>query len=636
MKTKYDIKNVHDDLSQNFNNLEKKHDFPSHFYQSFFKGKREIYQKEFTQIKQFDEKWIRAIESYYPSISTITKRLKSTLKYEEEILPIEKTKKVGPRAIRHLSAHSELIRDVDEDDEVIPSKVLSSQSEIDYGIYENRFIMTLIKRLQQFISERLKIIREEMKGSRDTHLRYETAFDFTDIEYEMTVDVRQVETINKRKANEHNLNVLERAEHLHKLITHLNNSDFMRIMKKYKKVSSPIMKTQIILKNPDFKNAYLLWLFLDKYYVLDYHLDTKTVNKRFNDDYRNSIDQSMFALFSSFFYNDHKDLNGQSEGKAKYRSKKAVNKKKLVEEFEIDPHVYEIEPYISNEYFLDKQEKLFSKVYKEEVSKQKRFTIGLKNALAHQLKISNDLYAKFFDVNQDADVFDKLIQGENPIEALDDAIEKHKIARAIREVKEKDYKESIKLEKKWHRLMRQKEREMIAYEKQNITDKVKDRISKIKDKFSEKKVAKEREFIKHKEISVRKNKDDLNQYTKKIKARIDKEKKKLAQREKDTLKKEEERILKIEEQKLIMQKAKQKRQLDRLRKQLSDKKAKLKKKEMAKKQKLREKAKLDLKKKKDNIKKKSDKKLQMNKDRFEEKKASIQKEMSSIDHKLEN
>ena len=631
MKIKYDLHDVHKELMDKINQVETDFDFPSHFYQSFFQGKREIYQKELTQIKQFDENWIRAIESYYPSIATITKRLKSTLKYEEEIQPIERTKKVGPRAIRHLSRHSELIRDVDEEDEVVPFKVLTTQSEIDYGIYENRFIMTLIKRLNQFINERIKIIKAEMKGERNSHLRYETAFQFTDIKYEMSLDVRQVEEVKKRKANEHNINVLERASHLQKLITHLNNSDFMRIMKKYKTVSSPIMKTQIILKNPDFKNAYLLWLFLDKYYVLDYHLDTRKVNKRFSPEYSRAIDQTMMTLFTTFFYNDHKDLDGESNGKVKYRSKKAVQRNKMVEEFEINPFVYEVEPYVSNEYFLDKQEKIFNKVYQMEMADQKKYTLGLKSALTHQLKITNDLYAKFFEVNQDEDVFDKLLKGNDPMQELDDAVKKHKIAKVIREVKEKDYRESIKLEKKWHRLMRQKEREMLSYEGKNLNERVKNQIRLIKEKYSEEKIAKEREFIKRKEIAIRKNKDDLNQYTKKIRDRIEKEKRKLTHDERQLLEKEETRIRKIEEQRLIMLKAKHKRQLDRLKKQLVEKKAKLRKKESEKKQQIRQRSAQRIKTKKANIRNHSEQRIQHYTETFKKKEAALKQQIEALE-----
>lgn len=579
MKRNYDLELLQQKILSSFDDIENELDFPSHFYKSFYDGNRSIYQKEFSQVKLFDEKWIRTIESYYPSLATITKRLKSTLRYEEEILPVEKTKKVIPRAIRHLSFHSELIKEVDEQDDVIPSKVLSSMSEIEYGIYENRFIMTLITRLQAFILERLKIIQEEIQGQRDTHLSYETDFTFSDTEYEVKIDLKQKEKINKRKANEHNVKILERVQYLYKLVTHLNNSDFMHIMKKYKPVSAPILKTQIILKNQDYKNAYLLWLFLDKYYILDYELDTKTVNKRFTTDYQRQIDQSMFMLFQSFYYNDHKDQDGPSDGKANYRIKKAMQRKTILDDIEIDPFVYEVEPQVPNEYFLEKMRAIFKKELDIAKAEKPNFTLGLKSALTQNLQISNDLYASFFEIDQDVDVFERLVQEEDPIKELDLATRKYKISKTIREVKEKDYKESIKLEKKWQQEIFKKQKTVMTFENQNQDQRIKERIEQLKKTYSEEVEISARKNYKEKDILIRTQKEEMNEYTKKLVEKHLAQKAKLREKERSIIKHEKEQLEKKTAKKKARQKELHALQVEKLRKQLELKKAKLKEKQ---------------------------------------------------------
>lgn len=565
MKRKYDIGLFQDQFIENIDELESATDFPSHFYQAFFDGKRDIYQKEHTQIKQFDEHWIRVIESYFPSIDTITKRLKSTLRYDEEILPIEKTKKTGPRSIRHLSSHSELIREVDEEDDVIPMKVLSNQSEVEYGIYENRFVMTLISRLQSFVGDRLKIIRSELAGRKDTHLSYDTSFEFSEMLYEMKIELKQKQLINKRNINEHNLSVLERTESLYKLITRLNASEFMRMMKKYKPVSSPIMKTQIILKNPDFKNAYLLWLYLDKYYILDYNLESKTVNKRFSSQYSKQIDQMMLTFFSTFFHHDHIHLDGDSDGKAKFKSKKAVQIKKNLDDFEIIPFVYEVEPQLTNEYFLEKNKAIFKKQFEESIEAYApRYTLGLKNALTNTLKITNDLYASFFEVNQDDDIFKRLIQEEDPIDSLESAIEKQKISRLIREVKEKDYRESIKLEQKWLKTVQSKQKEFLSYEKESQSKRIKDKIENIEKSYEESRSLEEQKFLKQRELITRKQKEELKNTEKKLLEKIQKEKALLKAKEQHTLAKEKLRLKKQADSKRAKQKEKNDKELEKL------------------------------------------------------------------------
>ncbi len=575
MKTKFDIGKTTEEINQAMNHVEDVNDFPAYFYQSFFDGTREVYQTEFSQTKQFDEDWIRAIETYYPSLVQITKRLKSSLSHIEEILPIEKTKKIGPSAIRHLSSHSELVIDITEDDEVIPQKLLTAQSEIEYGIYENRFVMTLIKRLESFIGDRLKIIEAEMRGFRDTQLKYNSEFEFNEATYQMSVEVKQMETVNKRKANEHNQIVFERAQVLHKLVSRLNHGEFMRLMKKYKPVSSPIMKTQIILKNADFKNAYLLWLFLDKYYMLEYELDTKKVNKRFTDEYQKLLDQNMMSLFSAFFYSDHKDLDGESDEKPKYRSKKAIYRRRIADEIIVDPQAMEVEPYVANEYFLNMQEKIFDKVVRENVQDSKIYTIGLKNALIQNLKITNDLYTKFFELDQDKDVFSLLIKGDDPVKELDDVIQKHRIARTVREVKQKDFKESIKLEKKWLSEMRRKQKESLNFETKLATQRTKDKIQELNDEYQLLKEARERDFLKKKETMVSNSKQEVTNLSKHLKNQYDNEISKLRENERRILSAKKAKVIAKQEEKLRLMQEKQSAQIERLELRLKNKKKEL-------------------------------------------------------------
>lgn len=44
---------------------------------------------------------------------------------EEEVVPVEKAKKISQETIKHLAQHTDLIQDVDEDGTITPSKVLN-------------------------------------------------------------------------------------------------------------------------------------------------------------------------------------------------------------------------------------------------------------------------------------------------------------------------------------------------------------------------------------------------------------------------------------------------------------------------------------------------------------------------------
>lgn len=176
--------------------------------------------------------------------------------------------------------------------------------------------MTLITRLHDYLYERLKVVKENMHGYKETN------FNLNNANYELDVSIRALEEMDSKEIDEHNTRVYERIEETYKIISRMYHSDFMRIMSRYQKVKAPIMKTQIILKNPDFRSAYLLWIYLDRLHVLDFTLETKVKNKRFNKNYHEQLNQSLLLLFSTVFTNSSLGSTNASEEELNIRSLK--------------------------------------------------------------------------------------------------------------------------------------------------------------------------------------------------------------------------------------------------------------------------------------------------------------------------
>ena len=137
MKKTSDLKKFHQLLNDTYYELEKDEEFPNVFFQAFLSGESTLYQKSVSEIKTFHEDWIGTIESYFPSLDKITKNAKSGLRYDQEVTAIEKAKKTNSDSVRHLAANTHLIKEIRENNEVVPHKILTTQAEIEYGIYEN-------------------------------------------------------------------------------------------------------------------------------------------------------------------------------------------------------------------------------------------------------------------------------------------------------------------------------------------------------------------------------------------------------------------------------------------------------------------------------------------------------------------
>ena len=90
-----------------------------------------------TKKSYVDFSWIPMIEQNLEYIDNIIRNPRRFIIPEEEILIVEKTKKVNQETVRHLASHTNYIQDIDEDGMVKPSKLLNVNKEETYDIYEN-------------------------------------------------------------------------------------------------------------------------------------------------------------------------------------------------------------------------------------------------------------------------------------------------------------------------------------------------------------------------------------------------------------------------------------------------------------------------------------------------------------------
>ncbi len=97
-----------------------------------------------------DTSWISMIEESIPYLDDIIRNPRRFIMQEENIVPIEKAKVVTEESIKHLAQNTKLIQDVDEDDNVVPLKLLNVYREETVDLYENRFIKSLVDNLYNF------------------------------------------------------------------------------------------------------------------------------------------------------------------------------------------------------------------------------------------------------------------------------------------------------------------------------------------------------------------------------------------------------------------------------------------------------------------------------------------------------
>ncbi len=211
--------------------------------------------------------WLDELEFACPYIDNIIKNPRMALINEEDIVTIEKAKKIGVASVKNLAKNTHFIDKIDlETMEVQPSKILIERREETYNTYENRFIYTLIDHMLRFVLDKERMLDNfEMKNHK--HLEYsstaKTDVEKIDIEFRITSGELPKDKNPEEFAKEIE-DIRSRIKFVQDYLTNWRRSEFVTSLEKARVpfVIPPIRKTNMILKNPNFQIASKLWQFL--------------------------------------------------------------------------------------------------------------------------------------------------------------------------------------------------------------------------------------------------------------------------------------------------------------------------------------------------------------------------------------
>ncbi|MBR3835746.1 MAG: hypothetical protein IKJ69_03025 [Clostridia bacterium] len=548
--------------------------------------------------KKIDLRWVEEIEACIIPLDNIMRVPRKFIVQEEEIVPIERARKITNESIRHLAQHTNMIAKVEGDD-VTPNQILNVFREESYEVYENRFVYTLMQNLIRFIDVRYDVIFNVSDDDNMASLKMES--DFTrgreKVTYKLEVSAQsgggELDDTATGLEGE-NASAFQRIERIKKIINEYAHSAFMKELQNCVPVRPPIMRTNAIQKNPNFRACLKLWQFIQSYTDLGYEITVKESNDMVSDEYRNQLNQMMALNYMMLKANT---LSEDAVGKQKRRKLKPKLLKRLAEELVLD---YDMEDVEIQRVFVDEIKRVSKKKMEGEKKIQEAIQRALDSENARKKAIEDKIKAK---IAHEKEMERRRIAREKEKERLAKQKEKERIAREkAREKarKEKELalaKERARKEREKARLAREKEKERIRLEKEKEKARLlkeKERAEKLKAQ-EEARIAREKQREADRKAREEAKKQALIEKEKAAKAKA-REKERIAkelalqkQREKERAAKqrEKERIAKekaaqAEKEKLAREKAKEK---ERAAKALADEKAKAK----AQAEKLREK-----------------------------------------------
>lgn len=252
-------------------------------------GKNYVRQTERLESKKFDGKFVDELEKGFNAIDQIITNPRTFIKESPELVEAGLAKKINAQSITHLASHTQFVHSVDEKGNVTPEKILTIHAEIDMQIYENRFVMTLIKKCSLFIEKRFNFIKDHGETLDSDLLLIKSVSDIDGAKYEIDSRIK-VSTPSKDGGNkEKNEDVLQRLASLRERCAYYMRSPFMAEMQGAKDVANPIHMTNLIVKNPHYHAAYELWKFVDAYTELGVSYNVQETEQDFSQPYFEEI-----------------------------------------------------------------------------------------------------------------------------------------------------------------------------------------------------------------------------------------------------------------------------------------------------------------------------------------------------------
>lgn len=281
--------------------------------------------------KEFDNEWIDIIEEILPSIDAIVRNPRRFITIEEDIIDISLARQISVESVKHLAQHTQFIASVDNrKGTVTPSKILNTSKEESFEVYENRFLYTLILKLNDFINKRYEVIKKSVVStSQEIKVSLNTKYNFNGQDMNVSLVASTDMPFDEEKFREtETYQSVKRVEKIKQIVQGFLSSAFAKEMRSSALVRPPITRTNVIKKEPNFKKALILWQFIESYSKSGYEAievnETKNLPEELNDQYSNVLFLNNIILdnyatsFGERVLKEHKPINIEEELKKEF------------------------------------------------------------------------------------------------------------------------------------------------------------------------------------------------------------------------------------------------------------------------------------------------------------------------------
>ena len=279
-----------------------------------------------------DNKWVKKIEEGLEFVEKAVQEERQFIRVNGEVVPIEKVKRISKDSVEHLAKHSEMITHVPEEEgaNIVPDKLYMVEKLSDYAVYENRFLYMLLSYLRDFIQYRLEKIEtlrrtyiSDMSVSKEIKTK-KRVFTLETIIHEERLD-NPFPIVDPTSAA-----MVKRIENCQSIVNMLLDTDLMVQVAKTPMIKPPIVKTNVLKMNNNFKKALALYDYIASYKGEGFsYEEVKTDFAPYSEKLADELADSMLlTAFTAYKVgNGIEDLLETEYKEEEKRRKEAENKK---------------------------------------------------------------------------------------------------------------------------------------------------------------------------------------------------------------------------------------------------------------------------------------------------------------------
>ena len=302
-------------------------------------GNNTLQQKHRILHKVVDEQWLTVVEEGLTAIFNIVDKPRRFITTSEEVVPVALAKKITADSVRHLSQNTQFIV-ANAKGEIQPTKILNVTTEESYDLYENRFVYHLIQRLFAFVDKRTDVIFWSTGDETCDVMSMESSIDdaYEEISYKVEMKIRNRQSLVENDTD--NMSIFKRIDRVRRMSRVLRSSSFCDIMNGCARVYSPIQRTNLMMKDPDYRTCYKLWQFIENYDEVGYSIEEQDSALEFDEEYLLQMYINLitnYTVFKSLLESDPRKMSEIAQEKREPVKPKFIKeiKEEIVDDYNI-------------------------------------------------------------------------------------------------------------------------------------------------------------------------------------------------------------------------------------------------------------------------------------------------------------